>query len=157
MTSLSPLISHTYWSTDTHDNPPKSLCPLSMTDCDCESIYSEKTSLDCCKGHSSFNVQYHVCIMMPITITSTATSSVVRRPRIQTLVITFIDIWLLLCRCRQWMANPNNLAQAAEFNCASHTEWIQDKLLEILLSRFPVELPDIVILWILLSHAKYMP
>ena len=37
-----------------------------MTDCDCESIYSEKTSLDCCKGHSSFNVQYHVCIMMPI-------------------------------------------------------------------------------------------
>ena len=48
-------------------------------------------------------------------------------------------------------------SQAAEFNCASHTEWIQDKLLEILLSRFPVELPDIVILWILLSHAKYMP
>ena len=57
-----------------------------MTDCDCESIYSEKTSLDCCKGHSSFDLQYHVCIMMPITITSTATSSVVRRPRIQTLV-----------------------------------------------------------------------
>ena len=38
------------------------------------------------------------------------------------------------------------ISQAAEFNCASHTEWIQDKLLEILLSRFPVELPDIVIL-----------